>query len=110
MSLDTPSTIDALSDDKDGAAVSLAIIDGWDWSDEAQHLRALQSKLNAYFDFVQSGQLFEVRPGSRGKKLRIDLLTKYPLPDKAGRFLQIASDAAKQLDIEIAHRVLQTPA
>jgi hypothetical protein len=110
MSLDTPSTIDALSDDKDGAAVSLAIIDGWDWSDEAEHLRALQSKLNAYFDFVQSGQLFELRPGSRGKKLRIDLLTKYPLPDKAGRFLLIASDAANQLDIEIAHRVLQTPA
>ena len=109
MSLDTPSTIDALSDDKDGAAVSLAIIDGWDWSDEAQHLVALQAKLNAYFDFVQSGQIFETRPGARGKRLRIDLLTKYPLPDKAERFLQIASQAARQLEIEIAHRVLQTP-
>jgi hypothetical protein len=89
-------------------AVSLAIIDGWDWSDEAGHLLALQSKLNAYFDFVQSGQIFEARPGARGKKLRIDFLTKYPLPDKAERFLKIASNAAKQLDIEIAHRVLQT--
>ena len=110
MSLDISSTIDALSDDMDGAAVSLAIIDGWDWSDETKHLLALQSKLNAYFDFVQSGQIFEVRPEARGKKLRIDLLTKYKLPDKAGRFLQIAANAAKQLNIEIAHRVLQTPA
>jgi hypothetical protein len=107
MSLDTSSSIDALSDDKDGAAVSLAIIDGWDWSNEAEHLLALQTKLNAYFDFVQSGQIFEVRPGARGKKLRIDLLTKYPLPDKAVQFLQIASNAARQLDIEIAYRVLQ---
>jgi hypothetical protein len=32
------------------------------WSDEWQHLLALQAKLNAYFDFVQSGQIFEVRP------------------------------------------------
>ncbi len=108
MSLDTPNTVDALSDDKDGAAVSLAIIDGWDWSDEAKHLLALQTKLNAYFDFVQSGQIFGVRPGARGKKLRIDLLTKYPLSGRAERFLQIASNTAQQLDIEIACRVVQT--
>lgn len=106
MSLDTLDTIDALSDDKDGSGVSLAIIDGWDWSDEARHLFALQAKLNAYFDFVQSGQIFEARPAARGKKLRIDLLTKYPLPEKASKFIGIASQAARQLDIEIAHRVL----
>lgn len=105
MSLDNPATVDALSDSSDGTTVSLTIIDGWDWSDEAKHLLALQAKINAYFDFVQSGQLFEVRPTARGKKLRIDLFLKYPLPEKAVRFVQIASQAAKQLSIEITQTV-----
>lgn len=106
MSLDQPSIIDALSDGKDGVAVSLAIIDGWDWSDEATHLLALQTKINAYFGFVLSGQIFEERPEAQGKKLRIDFLTKYPLSVKAEQFLKIASDTAQQLDIEIVHRVV----
>jgi hypothetical protein len=106
MSLDKPETIDALSDDRAGATVWLSIIDGWDWSDEAAHLIALQTKLDTYFDFVQSGQIFEVRPGARGKNLKIGLVTKYPLPGKATRFLEIAARAAQQLHLEIAHRVL----
>lgn len=99
MSLDTLDTIDALSDDKGSESVSLAIIDGWDWSDEAKHLFAHQSKLNAYFDFVQSGEIFDSRPSARGKSLRIDIVAKYPLPEKATKLLEIASQVAGQLDI-----------
>jgi hypothetical protein len=106
MSLDSLDTVDAISDSKGDGTVSLSIIDGWDWSDEAKHLFALQAKINAYFDFVQSGQILETRPSARGKELKIQILTKYPLPEKATKFIAIASKAAQQLNIEITHSVL----
>jgi hypothetical protein len=106
MALDKADVIDAISTDKDGSTVSLSILDGWDWSDERQHLLALQAKLNAYFDFIQSGQIFEVRPEALRKNIRIDLLTPHPLPEKAQQFLSIAANAAAQLNVQITHRVL----
>jgi hypothetical protein len=109
MSLEKADVIDAIGIDKDGSAVVLSIIDGWDWSDERPHLLALQAKLNAYFDFVQSGQIFEVRPEALRKNIRIDLLTPHPLPESAQRFLSIASNAAEKLKVQITHRILKRP-
>jgi hypothetical protein len=40
---------------KDGNAVSLTIVDRWDWSNQAKHLSALQSQFNAYFEIIQGG-------------------------------------------------------
>jgi hypothetical protein len=109
MSLDEADVIDAIGTEKDGSAVALTIFDGWDWSDEQQHLFALQAKLNAYFDFVQSGQIYRVRPEALRKNIRIDLLTPYPLPERALRFLSIARNAAAQLNVQITHRILEWP-
>jgi hypothetical protein len=106
MSLDKADVIDAIGIEKDGSAVALAILDGWDWSDEAQHLLALQAKLNAYFDFIQSGQIYEVRPEALRKAIRIDLLTRHPLPEKAQSFLSIAAKTAAQINVQITHRIL----
>jgi hypothetical protein len=109
MSLDKADVIDAIGTEKDGSAVALTIFDSWDWSDEQQHLFALQAKLNAYFDFVQSGQIYRVRPEALRKNIRIDLLTPYPLPKRALRFLSIARNAAAQLNVQITHRILEWP-
>jgi hypothetical protein len=106
MSLDEADVIDTIGIEKDGSVVALTIIDGWDWSDESQHLLALQAKLNAYFDFIQSGQIFKVRPEALRKDIRIDLLTPHPLPETAQRFLSIAANAAAQLNVQITHRIL----
>ena len=35
------------------------VIDDTDWSDEDDHLLALQEKLNAYAAFIESGEVFE---------------------------------------------------
>lgn len=104
MSLDKPNIVDAIGDEKIGGAVTLSIIDAWDWSDEAKHLFALQAKINAYLEFVQSGQLFEVRPSARGKKLKIDIITKFPLSENAAKFINVASQVARQIEIEISHK------
>jgi hypothetical protein len=47
------------------------------------------AKLNAHFDFVQGGQIYEVRPEALRKNIRIDVFTPYPLPEKAQQFLSI---------------------
>ncbi|WP_420964813.1 DUF6572 domain-containing protein [Bradyrhizobium sp. B120] len=106
MSLDKVDVIDAISTARDGSAIFLTIIDGWDWSDELQHLLALQAKFNAYFDFVQSGQIYEVRPEALRKNIWINLLTRHPLTEKAQQFLAIAEKAAAQLNVKIEHRIL----
>jgi hypothetical protein len=34
----------------------LTLVDDCDWSDEARHLALLQTKINRYFDFIESGE------------------------------------------------------
>jgi hypothetical protein len=106
MSLETPNVIDAMSTDPKDGTVSLNIIDDWDWADEKRHLLALQQKLNAYFDFVQSGQVYEAYPNAIGNALRIHILTQFPIPAIGLKFLEIASKAAAQLKTTISYQQL----
>src|ERR1700739_4426375 len=98
MGMDTPQTVDAISLDRSGKIVTLTIFDAWDWADEGRHLIAIQEKLNSYFDFIQSGQIFESYPKAVGKELCIDVVTQYPLTAKAGRLLRLADKLAGKLN------------
>jgi hypothetical protein len=60
---------------------------------------ALQAKLNAYFEFIESGQIWHSYPAAQGKQLVIDLVTRFPLPPMAQEFLRIASQTALQLKV-----------
>jgi hypothetical protein len=104
MSLDNLEVVDTVGTERDGGEVVLTIFDAWNWSDEREHLLALQAKLNAYFGFVESGQIYEDYPTAAGKALRIDIVTRYPVPDTASSFLEKAADVASQLNITITHR------
>jgi hypothetical protein len=106
MSLDNLEVVDTVGTEKDSGTIVLTIFDYWDWDDDQRgHLLALQAKLNAYFAFVESGQIYESYPSSVGRVLRIDVITRYPIPDIAVSFLQKAAAVASQLNITIAHRV-----
>ena len=106
MSLDDLDVVDALSIAKDGSGVSLAIIDGWDWADEARHLQALQGKLNLYIDFVRSGRLYENHPDAVGQPVVIDIIGRYPLAPQAEAFLQVARTAAARYGFRISARAV----
>jgi Family of unknown function (DUF6572) len=69
-------------------------------------LIVLQDKLNAYLGLVQSRQIYEDYPTAAGKALRIDVITRYPMPDAALAFMEKAAAVASQLSITITHRVL----
>ncbi len=106
MSLDRIDVVDAVGTDRKSGTIVLNLLDSWDWHDESGHLTALQDKINAYLAFVKSGQIYEDYPTAAGKALRIDVITRYPVPDVALAFLEKAAAVASQLNIAITHRIL----
>ena len=104
MSLDKTDVVDAVGIEKNSDFVALTIADGWDWQDELKHLLALQEKLNAYFRFVESGQIWVSYPDAAGRQLVIDVVGKFPLPPNGIDLLKRASDACSKLNIRIRHR------
>ncbi len=104
MGLENVDVIDAVGTETEDGTVVLSIIDGWDWADERQHLLALQDKMNAYFAFVESGQIYATYPDANGRSLRIDVIGRHSLPEAALALLDEASAVAAHLNIAVAHR------
>lgn len=111
MSLDNVNIVDAVGiveavgAEKGANTVVLSLMDSWDWEDQHKHLSALQEKLNAYFGFVESGQIYDTYPEATGKHLRIDIVSRYPMPEAGYDFLAKASAVASELKMTISHRV-----
>jgi hypothetical protein len=104
MPLDDAGVVDFIGIENDSGKVILTIADAWDWSDPHEHLLALQAKLNAYFRFVEDGDLLESYPLSDGRVVAIDVVTKYPMHPKGAELLTIAANACRDLEIEIRTR------
>ncbi len=101
MSLDNVEVVDAVGTEMDSGTIVLSILDSWDWEDPRAHLGALQSKLNAYFQFVESGQIYESYPEAVGQALRIDIVSRYPIPDTGLAFLEKIVEVASELDLTV---------
>lgn len=71
MSLDKVAQIDAAGIDRNSGSVVLTIADYWDWA----HLLALQAKLNAYFRFIESGQILKSYPEAHGRTVTIEAIS-----------------------------------
>jgi hypothetical protein len=101
MGLDNIELVDAVGTEIDSNTIVLSIVDSWDWQSQRAHLLALQAKLNAYFSFVESGQIYEAYPEANGKLLRIDIVSRYPFPEAGLEFLEKASAAASKLNMKV---------
>jgi len=105
MALENPTEVDAVGTERASGVVVLTLIDGWDWTDESAHLIALQTKLNAYFGFVESGQLEESYPEAQGRPRRLEIIAKHPIPPSAQRlFDQAAIISLDGLSMEVVAR------
>ena len=90
MALEDVNVIDAVGTDAATDVVVLTLIDAWDWTDERAHLAALQAKLNAYFEFVEGGQLDDSYPEARDRPRRLEIITKHPMAAAGRRLLEQA--------------------
>lgn len=99
-----PFTVDAIGTEEENGTVVLSIVDSWDWTDEQAHLEALQAKINAYFDFIESDQLLDAYPAANNRPLSIDVVTKHQLADCGIHLLNLAMKAAEALGVSIASK------
>lgn len=106
MSLNLLNVVDAIGIEPDSQNIILTIVDSWDWQDEQMHLLALQEKINAYFDFIASGQLDTAYPNNGNQKIVIDIVCRYVMTQNAKYLLKKAEQVGLDLDLKIRTRYI----
>lgn len=81
MSIDDVKIIDVIGIKDE--QVLLTIVDDWEWNGEDLHLIKLQDKINAYLGTIETGELVEIYPDAKDKKICINVMYKFT-PDKTG--------------------------
>lgn len=104
MSINQTGVIDVISTSPEGNVV-LNISDHHPWS-EAWHLQLLQDKINAYLQFIESGQIINDYPAAAGKEIIIEAALKYEPTDEATSFLEKAKKVITSAGIGFQWKVL----
>jgi len=84
MSIEQTDVVDIVSTDRMTGHVVLTISDHLDWSDSTSHQMLLQSKLNRYLAFVESGEILQNYPDAKNRPVAFKVVFQFP-PDQAGR-------------------------
>src|SRR5947207_15419501 len=114
MTLSQEAVIDWLGLEKDTGDVVLMIVDDLDWSDEQDHIRQFQQKINLYADVIDSGEVFERvsqianRDVSRTTPVKIVALMKYPVNQEGGEFLDYVKSRLAVEGITFDHRIFKS--
>src|SRR4051812_7284040 len=93
MSVEQPDVIDIISTDRLTGDTVLTISDHLDWSDSTAHQLLLQTKLNRYLAFVESGEILETPPKARCKSILLGAVFTFP-PAASGRSFLTKANAA----------------
>lgn len=105
MSVEDRDVVDILSIDKQTGDVVLTVSDHLDWYDSLAHQETLQTKLNRYLAFIESGELIESYPNAKGRSVIIKVAVKFP-PDASGlEFLSRAESVVTSAGIGFRHEV-----
>jgi hypothetical protein len=97
--------IDAVGIDKKTDKVTLKIFDHLDWSDEQKHLYLLQEKLNSYLRFLESKEIYEAYPPSKGRELEINIDFATTPSKNALQFLDTASQVIQEAGFTLTFTV-----
>ena len=84
MSIQQTDVVDIISTDRVTGDVVLTISDHLDWSDSTAHLTLLQSKLNRYLAFVETGEILEAYPDAKDRPVVFKVVFQFR-PDDAGQ-------------------------
>jgi len=104
VSVEQPDVVDIISTDTRTGHVVL-ISDHLDWSDSPWHQAILQTKLNRYLAFVESGELLQRYENAAGRPVAIKVVFKFR-PDKdGGDFLSKARAIIEAAGFSFRHKV-----
>ena len=88
VSVQDEGVVDIVSIREQDSTVVLTVSDHVDSSDTVQHQTLLQTKLNRYLAFVESGELLERYPAARGLAVRFAIVFKFKPDKEAVAFLR----------------------
>ena len=83
MTIDQEGVIDIIGVNEENQCISLVISDHLKWDEKNEKLLLLQSKINSYLSYVESGQIYEQHPNSKGLDVHI-VLTCMHEPNSEG--------------------------
>jgi hypothetical protein len=109
LSVEQPNIVDFVGTEKTTGHVVLTISDHLGWEREDEHLMLLQTKLNTYLAFVESGEISVKYPAAKGRRIRIEIVAKYPFSDRALDFLHKAQPVVEAAGYDLAWKMLDRP-
>jgi hypothetical protein len=74
MSIKQSDIIDIIGTERMTGEVVLTIGDHLDWSDSVAHQLLLQTKLNRYLAFVESGEILRSYPNAEGRRITFNVV------------------------------------
>src|SRR5713226_6109427 len=105
MSIEQSDVVDIIGIDRMTGQVVLTISDHVEWSDSTAHQMLLQSKLNRYLAFVESGEILESYHASKDRPVAFEVVFQLP-PDEACRaFLAKARVVIESAGFSLRHEV-----
>ena len=108
MSIEQVDQVDFVSIERSSNIVVLTVSDHLDWSDELNHVRLLQDKLDAYLRFIEGGELMEQYPQARGRTITVEVVCKHE-PTALGReFFGHTSEVLRAAQLGFRFRLLST--
>lgn len=106
MSITEFNKVDFVSHDKATHTITMIISDHLDWQDKKMHLRAIQSKVYCYLDYVEGGQLITDYPDAEGARLVIELVCKHDMSELGSQLIEQLDIYAKaQTNAKVRYRV-----
>lgn len=99
--------VDAINLDKQTDEVILNIFDHLDWTNESSHIAILEEKIKNYIKFVQSKDIEQAFPNSKGKKIKICVVAKYTLNGSALKFIASMTKLVTEAGLALDHSFLK---
>ena len=107
MTIEQENVIDLISHNKEAGYVALTIVDHLEWDEENKKLLLLQNKINAYLRFIESGEIEEEYPLSKGQNIHIQLNCMHEPNQDGLKFLDLINPIINAAGFEFKWKVLE---
>ncbi len=104
MTIEQTDKIDFIGTLPNDLGVELTISDHLEWDGENKKLVLIQNKLNAYLEFIESGQIYIEYPDAKGKDLFISLVSKHSSNQEGKNFLSQVAKVTSEYGVVFKYR------
>lgn len=107
MSVEQRKIVDFASIRRATGRTVLTIADHLPWLPDNGHLLTLQAKLNDYLAFIESGEIYDSYPESRGREIEIQVVCKHPPAGDAIRFFELAGETVRRAGFHFSTKIFE---